>query len=1307
VAAEASPVRGALLLTDIEGFTSRVEELCGAGPEGLDELARSLNAYFVHVAQTVYEHGGDLLTVTGDAFVCLWPAADGEDLTDATARAAQAALAFQAAEARHPAPGGRRLRTRIGIAAGEIEIALVGGVNGRWELLPHGEPTEAVAEAERIAPAGGVVLAPSAWACVARFAEGDEVNASGYVALHALDAQYGSAQPERVTDIPSELIAPFVPAPARGWRAESGTEWLAELRNVTVVMARLLSDEGSPAERIERHQLAVRAVQETIARFEGASKPGMDNKGLTLSSVFGLPPRAHEDDTERAMHAAAAVREALEELGLACSIGVASGRAFCGIFGGDLRREYMLHGDVTNLAARLAFAGDGEILCDEMTAREVRERFDFEPLPPIPVKGRAEAVPIRRFVQTKARSAQRHGALVNRAPERTVLAKRLQLLTEQGERGAVVLEGDAGIGKSALLAEAARIAGEADVRVLTAVSDAVERSTGYYAWRPVFADVLELDGETEPAALERRVLDRIGGAPEVSSLAPLLSSVLPAAIPDNEVTASMTGDVRADNTTLLLTRMLSRVTADEAVLLLVEDAHWLDSNSWALLREVVRSVPRLLVLVTTRPPSAASEDHDWLLSLQPLRLTNLAPEHTTALVCQRLGVADVPPDLSRFVEDRVAGHPFFCEALIKTMQEGGIVTVEGGETAVVGDLEGLDVPSTVEGAVLSLVDRLTPGQHLALKVAAVVGRSFSTRTVAEVHPVSGERRAVPEDLQALAALDLIVPEDADAEPSYAFRHDITREVAYGLLTESQRRPLHRAVAQWYERNHSAESLAPHHALLAHHWAAANEPAKAVTYLEQAGREALRSGAFREAIHFYKQLTEHAATDTDPARRALWEKGEATAEYFLGDFDRSRELLERAVCRLDREVPKGTLPIARSLVSASARQVSHLTFPRRYRDRRRAEKPVLDEAVDCYKTLVQISYLNGESAAELVYLQFAGINVGEEAGSSPALARALANAAGVTSLLNLRRLADRYAERAVRMADEEGQSEALSYVWNIHALIEAQRGDWRKGIKASDRALELFGEIGDYNLEAELWQTRSALHICRGDFRGAEACWRRTRELAERNANPQLEAWSLLDEVQTRLGRGETDPADAALEAALAIETPPSDGGTLIEKHFCTAGTRLRQGRRADALRAADDVIEIVTAKAPTGFIFADFAAGAVEIYLDLLATAEGAEREELERRVRRGCKTLRKLAFTFQGIRPLRWLLVGRLESERGRPAKAVAAWRKSEAVAKAMEMEYDLARARVALGGDLAAAIETFERFGAIEQLRIAEARR
>jgi tetratricopeptide (TPR) repeat protein len=453
---------------------------------------------------------------------------------------------------------------------------------------------------------------------------------------------------------------------------------------------------------------------------------------------------------------------------------------------------------------------------------------------------------------------------------------------------------------------------------------------------------------------------------------------------------------------------------------------------------------------------------------------------------------------------------------------------------------------------------------------------------------------------------------------------------------------------------------------------------------------------------------------------LWEKGMATANYFLGDFGLSRALLEQALARLDRPVPKGRLSLTRGLTTAAAQQVAHLVVPGRYLDRRRSEKDVLDEAVDCYKVLGQISYLDGESPGELIYLELAGLNLGEEAGSSPQLARALANAAGVVSLFNLRRLADRYTSRAVRMAAQEGHTEALAYVWNVSALVEAQRGNWRRGIGASDRALELFGEIGEYNFEAELWQTRSALHICAGDFRRAEACWRRTRELAARNANPQLESWSLLDEVQTQLGRGETDAAADALERALAIETAPSDGGTLIEKHYSTAATRQRQGRRAEALHAADAVLAMITARFPSGFHWADFTAGAVEVYLELLRSAGQpggpggpGERASLERRAARGCQVLGRIAWTFHGVRPRRWLLVGMLEYERGHRDAALRAWRKAEAIATTMGMEYDIARARLeivahGLGGpqrdrQRADALQAFERLGAGHQMAIA----
>src|SRR5205085_5498352 len=237
----------------------------------------------------------------------------------------------------------------------------------------------------------------------------------------------------------------------------------------------------------------------------------------------------------------------------------------------------------------------------------------------------------------------------------------LGLLTARGQRAAIVIEGEAGIGKSALAAEVSRLAKASGVRVLVAEADAVERSTGYYAWRPVFSSVLDPDDDASgPDGVLRRVGELVGDAPDVLRLVPLLSSVLPTPIRDNDFTAAMRGELRADSTTHLLARVLAAVMRTHPVLLIVEDAQWLDSNSWGLLREVLEEVPRLFTLVTTRP-MGDSEPYAELLALasrHPVQLGSLSPPHTAELVRRVLGVRDVPATLMRVVDDRVAGHPY-------------------------------------------------------------------------------------------------------------------------------------------------------------------------------------------------------------------------------------------------------------------------------------------------------------------------------------------------------------------------------------------------------------------------------------------------------------------------------------------------------------------------------------------------------------------------------------------------------------------------------------------------------------------------
>jgi class 3 adenylate cyclase/tetratricopeptide (TPR) repeat protein len=1209
---ECTEVRGAVMLTDIVDFTAHVERVSGSGPAGIEELAEAFDAYFSDLVGLVYGHGGDILAIAGDAFFSYWLARDESELPDAVLRAAQAGVAIQRGLAAASGPARHSFGTRVGVSAGDLRIAFVGGVNGRWELIPVGRPLGEVASAEQAATAETVVLAEPAWSLAASRCTGRELD-DGLVELVEVREPLAPVPSASLTsaDPPEELLRAFVPLPVRRRQMPSDTEWLQEMRRVTVVMASLtdfdeIADAGSD---LELFHVGVRAFQEVIARFEGAAKVTVDNKGATLSGAFGLPPRAHQDDAIRAIQAGEALRRELHRLGLRCTLGVSTGRAFCGVYGSDLRREYTLHGEVANLAARLMQASTGEVLCSEDTANETGDRVTFDELGAISVKGRAEPVHIHRPRRLRHTPSLEDAPMVGREPERALLTERIERLVA-GETGTVVIEGDAGLGKSRLVAEARRIARAQGVTVLEAAADPVERATSYFAWRATFAELLEPESDDAHAPT---LLAELRDDPELERLLPLLNSIVPVGIPDNALTAAMPGDVRADNTKAVLAAILRRATAARPALLAVEDAHWLDSNSWALLLEVLDSLPHLLAVVTTRPTSDATRDHQRLLAMDSthvVRLTNLSSRETRGLVAQRLGVTELPLPLARFVEDRVAGHPFFCEELVQTMREADILGVEGG-TVVVGDLEGFNLPATIEGAVLSRLDRLSSEQLLCLKVASVIGPSFMSATVRHALPLESERDSVPDHLETLTRLELTTADAAVLEPGYTFRHEITRDVAYDLLTLGQRQQLHRAVAEWHERTYSQEQLAPHFARMAHHWSRADDPERSVAYLELAGDQALRSGAFEEALLFLTraiEVQEEAGIRPDPVRRALCEKGLGTAHYFLGNLQQSRTLLRRVVARLDREVPTGRAQVAGALLSAMATQGAHLARPSRYRERRRAEKDVIDEAVATYKILGQIAYLDGEPMPNLLYSTVAGLNLGEEAGPSPHLARMLIHAATVADLVGLTGPADRYSARAVRMTDVEGQTEAAAYVWSIQALIHAQRGHWELAKKANQRALDRIREVGDFNLEAEVWQTRSAVHICEGNFAAAEDAWTHTRDLSKRRHNPQVLCWSLLDEVETRVGRDDLDRAARTLDEALAVPTAESDGSSTIEKHYATALVRARQGRYDEAVREADAVVAMVSRQQPAGFHWVDFCAGAVGVYFSWSGPRPAARR---------------------------------------------------------------------------------------------------
>src|SRR5574341_567086 len=825
----AEQFEAAVFFADISGFTQMAERLGQSGPSGTEELRHLINVYFDELIALIASHGGDIIKFAGDALFAIWPASpDGEALPTVTLRAAQCALDTQKHLNNYPAAEDWKLFLRLGVEAGAVLAAHVGGERGRWEYLLTGEPVVQVGLAEHQAERGEVVLGPRAWALLQDACSGQALQ-DGSARLEEVRAPIEPRPAPPLPTLPPEpevesALKAYVPAAINRRLAAGQNAWLAELRRITVLFVQIVGLEHAPT--LERLQTVMHSLQTVLYQYEGSVRQFiLDDKGAVLIGALGLPPLAHEDDAARGVQAALDMRARLAEIGLTTTIGVTTGKAFCGSVGSATRSEYALVGDVVNLAARLMQAAPlhlpphaggeqegGGGLCDMPTYQATRGRLAFEPLTAIPIKGKEQPVAIYRPRGQAQEVARWPTAMVGRAAERGRLAQQLEAL-KRGEAGAVVVvEGEPGSGESRLVDHALRQAESLGLPVFSGAGDAAAASTPYHGWRMILRRALDIAPNTDPESRRQRLLDRLADEPEWFARAPLLRNVLGVDLPDNDLTVLMTGQVRADNTRDLILHLLNsaRQRAHQAGLLVVlEDAHMLDSASWAvalaLSQRIATGLPLLLIAALRPLPEPRPPEYRQMLDLPVtfrLHLEPLPPDEALALVSQRLGVAALPEPVAEIIRAKAEGHPLLSEELAYALLDAGVIVVAEGRCRLArsaADLRDLSFPDSVQGAMMSRLDRLAPDEQLALKVASVIGRVFSVRLLRDIYPIDADRRRLAGTLTALERLDLIAPVSPEPNPAYTFKHTIAREAAYNLMLFEQRRELHRAVAEWYER----------------------------------------------------------------------------------------------------------------------------------------------------------------------------------------------------------------------------------------------------------------------------------------------------------------------------------------------------------------------------------------------------------------------------------------------------------------------------------------------------------------------------
>jgi predicted ATPase len=318
---------------------------------------------------------------------------------------------------------------------------------------------------------------------------------------------------------------------------------------------------------------------------------------------------------------------------------------------------------------------------------------------------------------------------------------------------------------------------------------------------------------------------------------------------------------RSDATRGLLVDLLRDRSNPSARAVFVENGQDLDPASWRLILALRQQLDPLLLVIATRPLSEPrptgyaqlrQEGH-----LQALSLKALSAEETYLLACEHLGVVSLPEPLKALLQ-RTGGNPLVIEELIYQLRDEGALTVEAGRCQIAPgvDLRGLAIPTTAQGVLISRIDRLSPSEQLTLKIASVIGCTFGRRLLYDLFPAASGRAHLDRHLETLEQLDLIV-RDAP-RPVYTFKSLLIQETAYNALLYSQRRQLHRQAAEWLERVHAAD-LTPHLVILAHHWRQADEPARAIPYLERASQQAMEAGAYGEAERYLKESLELDAT----------------------------------------------------------------------------------------------------------------------------------------------------------------------------------------------------------------------------------------------------------------------------------------------------------------------------------------------------------------------------------------------------------------------------------------------------------------
>lgn len=1270
-----------ILFADISGFSKLARHLSSeessTGPERLTDM---LNRYFGALINIIWEHGGDVVKFAGDGLYAVWPTVAHSDkkTEDIAAYAVQAALRTQQQLHDYEIESGHRLSLRIGISAGEITAATVGGVLKRWEFLLSGSPLARVNHASEIAERGQVIVDAQVKLLLGKLAVLTPTNEAEYSLVTALHANV-SPQPIPPPDLPETAIrglGGFIAGAITSRLSANQVGWLAENRRVSVVFVNIHGLTQNQDDVVSKMQSIMRAMQITLYRHEGSVRQFIvDDKGTIFIAAFGVPPLTHEDDPIRSVRASVALKQQLNELGYTASIGIATGIAFCGPVGNSLRREYAMVGDVVVLSARLmGQAEEDQILTDAATANIANTHIKFREAPARRLKGYSAPVPV--FVpQENSLLESSLRPIVGRQEVLEQLVDSLDRLAAKSGH-AMIIEGGAGTGKTRFVEELRSYTIARQIRTMAGKADFVDRTTPYHAWRDVLSTMFEVNNFAQTRSRSLSIMAKLAVDPELSQLAPLLNTILPLDIQETETTEAMSSEARAENTRTLLLKLLEADMRKRPAVIVLEDAHWMDSASWALALFAIQRVNNLLLVIVMRPMENLPSE---LIQLKAMPATAhisvkaLSRAETAEFIGQRLGAVSVDDRVTDSVFQKSHGNPLFVEQLVHALHEANYIESDDGECRLregITDMSTLVVPDTLQDVITGRVDRLPPPLQLTLKVASVLGESFLQQTLVDIYPIAEQREMVAGYVTELIQLDLLIK--ISAEPEFAFRQSVTRDVVYNLMLFAQRKNLHEAVARWYERNYVYD-LSPYFGFLAYHWEQAEVTSKQIEYLEKAAQKASRNGAYREVVDF---LTQARATlpEAGETRKIRWSSMLGEAYWGIGDLPGSRVAAERVLNAFGHELPETRVQLILGITSQVIRQIGHRLLPGVFVGRSKVRVDEALRVVRAYNRLQEVYYFTNDPVRTF-YAGFQTLNLAEALGDQlPELPAVYANSAIGMSIIRLKRWARVYERLALQHSENQDDLAVLARVSNRIGLYLVGNGEWQRARQHFSLSIEQYKAIDDKRGQGDSLTASAFAESLRGDIKQSYQQFRELEAVAMSSNNREHTAWAKSGLAHLILLRGDLDEALSLALSAKQLLTDVEDRVSYINNLGTLAVTYLQLGDTQQASKIVFDLYEIISTRgSPISYVAFGGYANAPAVLMRLKHV--GVDNVE-DKHITLALQKMQGFSRIFGIGRPRYVVLRGLYAMVQGNRKAALRQWQRAERLAVALDMPYEVALA-------------------------------